>query len=113
MSRFRLSHRASADIRAIWDYIGVAKDDPTAAHRQVETLLERLQLLATHPLMGQSREDLRSGLRTFAAGNYVILYYPMTDGIRVAGVVHGAREMRMTRIGSLPARATIAALVGG
>jgi len=93
MSRFRLSRQASADIRAIWDYLGVAKDDPTAAHRQVETLFERFQLLATHPLMGQSREDLRSGLRAFAAGSYVILYYPMKDGIQVAGVVHGARDI--------------------
>lgn len=93
MSRFRLSRRASADIRAIWDYLGVTKDDPDGAHRQVDTLFERFQLLATHPWMGQSRDDLRSGLRTFAAGSYVILYYPMADGIQVVGVVHGARDI--------------------
>ncbi len=93
MSRFRLSRQAKADIHAIWDYIGITNDNPTAAHNQVETLFEKLQLLATQPMMGQLREDLRPRLRTFAAGSYVVLYYPMKDGIEVAGVVHGARDI--------------------
>ena len=93
MSRFRLSRQAEADIQAIWDYIGITKDDPRAAHNQVETLFEKFQLLATQPMMGQLREDLRPSLRTFTAGSYVVLYYPMKDGIEVAGLVHGARDI--------------------
>lgn len=93
MSRFRISRQAAADSDAIWDYLAIAKDNPAAAYHQVENLFEKFHLLATQPLMGQSREDLRSGLRTFAAGSYVILYYPLRDGIEVAGVVHGARDI--------------------
>ncbi len=29
----------------------------------------------------------------FSAGNYVIFYYPMEDGIEVVGVVHASRDI--------------------
>ncbi len=58
------------------------------------SLYERFHLLAGQPLMGQLREDLRPDLRAFAADNYVILYYPMKHGIEVAGIVHGAQDVR-------------------
>ena len=93
MSRFRLSNQAKADVHAIWDYIGITNGNPTAAQDQVESLYEKFKLLATQPMMGQLREDLRCGLRAFVAGSYVILYFPMPDGIEVAGVVHGAQDV--------------------
>ncbi len=93
MSRFRITRRARADLHGIWDYIGVENDNPAAAEKQVATLYDKFVLLAQHPLMGQQRDDLRSGLRAFAAGHYVILYYAMKDGIEVIGVVHGAQDI--------------------
>jgi toxin ParE1/3/4 len=93
MTPVRLSRQAEADIHAIWDYLGIAKGSPAAARNVVEMVYGRLNLLAQHPMLGQSRDDLRQGVRSFSAGAYVILYYPMEDGIEVIGVVHAARDI--------------------
>ena len=93
MSRVRLSHQARADLDAIWDYIGITKNSPLTASRQVEAIYERMTLLAKQPLMGEAREELRPGLRSSLAGSYVILYYPLQDGIEVATVLHGSRDI--------------------
>lgn len=93
MSQVRLADQAKSDLLDIWRYIGVVDNRPETAYRQVETLHEKFTLLATQPLMGQSREDLRPNLRTFSAGSYVILYYPVDNGIHVLGVVHGSQDI--------------------
>ena len=69
MKPYRLSGRAKADVRGIWDYIGGVKGNPTAAEKQVATLFDKFHLLARHPMMGQLRSDLRPRLRTFSAGS--------------------------------------------
>ena len=93
MNRYIVSRRALADLQAIWDYIGIEQDSPEAANRQLLRLYEKFTLLASQPLMGQLRDDLRPDLRIFVADNYVILYYPLRDGIEVVGVVHAARHI--------------------
>ena len=92
MTRFRLAAQAKADLEEIWEYIGIANDKPAAAHRQIEVLYEKFALLATQPLMGQVCENLRKGLRAFAAGSYVIFSMPRDDGIEVERVIHGSRD---------------------
>lgn len=93
MNRYVISPRALADLQAIWDYLGIEQDSPDAASRQVLRFYEKFSLLASQPLMGQLRDDLRPGLRLFVADSYVILYYPRDNGIDVAGVVHAARHI--------------------
>lgn len=94
MKRLRLAVQAKVDLSGIWDYIGVVKENPAAAHHQLEILYEKCALLAQHPLLGQTRDDLRDGLREFSAGSYVIFYRPDPDGIEVERVIHGARDIR-------------------
>jgi len=93
MSRVRLSRRAEADIHEMWEYIAIAGASPVAAQKQLDRLYDRLTLLAAQPLLGELRDDLRPGLRTFSAGSYIVFYYPIEDGIEVASVVHGARDI--------------------
>jgi toxin ParE1/3/4 len=93
MIRFRLSHQASTDLEGIWDHIGIVKSSPVAASKQVEAIYETLTLLGTQPLIGEARDDLRRGLRSFSVGSYVILYYPLREGVEVAGIVHGAQDI--------------------
>jgi len=50
-------------------------------------------MLAKQPLLGQLRSDLADDLRMFSVGNYVVLYYPTRNGVAVAQVVHGARDI--------------------
>jgi toxin ParE1/3/4 len=94
MRDFRLSPQASIDLEGIWDYIGIEKDNPTAAFRQIEMLYEKFVVLALHPLLGESREDLGLNLRSFVAGNYVIVYQPTPEEVEIARVIHAARDIR-------------------
>ncbi len=43
--------------------------------------------------MGQLRAEFATGqFRSFSVGAYVIYFQPMKDGIRVARILHGARD---------------------
>jgi toxin ParE1/3/4 len=91
MRRYRITVQAKADVREIWQYI--AERNPPAARRLVARLQQTFSLLASNPLLGQSRDDLQSGLRCFAAGNYAVFYRPLGKGVEIVRVVHGARDI--------------------
>ncbi|WP_281405649.1 type II toxin-antitoxin system RelE/ParE family toxin [Mesorhizobium sp. B2-4-19] len=46
----------------------------------------------TCPGMGIARPEVRADLRTFPAGNYLILYRQIGDGVEIVRVIHGARR---------------------
>ncbi|HUY34770.1 MAG TPA: type II toxin-antitoxin system RelE/ParE family toxin [Pirellulales bacterium] len=91
MSRVTLSARAKTDLAEIHGYI--AQDKPLAADRQIAAFFERFQTLAAQPLLGEARSDLRPALRTFSVGNFVVCYFPTNDGIRIARVLRGSRDI--------------------
>lgn len=93
MRRFRLSTRARADLAEVHHYISA--DNPAAADRFVDEFFELFQLLAENPLIGQERSDLRPSLRVISHGEYAVLFYPLTDGAEIVGVVHGARDIEL------------------
>lgn len=94
MGRYRLSNQANVDLNAIAEYLG--QRSPVNAERVLDALLDAFQLLAASPLLGALREDLRPDLRVFSgkkpAAQYLIFYYPRSDGIEVSTVIHGARD---------------------
>ena len=45
------------------------------------------------PLMATARPDLGEQVHTFAVDNYVVIYQPKKDGIRVLMVLHGSRDI--------------------
>ena len=77
----------------IWNYLAVRRKSYDAADQVVEMLREKFALLASHPLLGQSRDDLRPGLRIFSAGNYVILFYSEDNGVEIIGIEHASRDL--------------------
>jgi len=91
MSSYRYSSDANADIKEIALYIFDL--NPVAAHGFLDSLEETCQLLAGHPLIGRSRAELGEGLRSFPVGNYLIFYTPSADGIDVARVIYGGRDL--------------------
>jgi toxin ParE1/3/4 len=91
MPRIDRSPEAQADIDQIVDYI--ARDSEVASHRWLDSLNKEFDLLSQFPRMGRQRDDLAPELRSLPFGNYVIFYYPLHDGILVARVFHGAREV--------------------
>lgn len=87
---FRLTPRAEADITAIALYI--AEDDPAAAARWYGEMLRHCRNLGEAPELGVARPEVRPDLRTFPAGNYMILYRKSAKGAEIVRVVHGARQ---------------------
>jgi toxin ParE1/3/4 len=68
--------------------------DRQAARRGISTAVEeKCRLIAVTPHIGRARDDLTPELRSFAVGNYVILYRVREDGIEVVRVLHAARDI--------------------
>jgi toxin ParE1/3/4 len=92
MNHYRLSGRARADLRRIWQF--VADYSEPRADRLVDELIARFQPIADQPLLlGAEDEDFNSGCRTSSAGDYVIFYKVVPDGIEIMRVIHGGRDI--------------------
>jgi toxin ParE1/3/4 len=91
MPRIDRTPEAQQDIDEIVDFI--AEDNEAAARRWLDGLNRELDLLSRFPRMGPLREELAPGLRSLPFGNYVILYFALRDGLIVARVFHGARDI--------------------
>lgn len=93
MPRIVRHPQALADLDGIYDHIAIENSNPVAADRFVDDLELKLESHSRQPLMGDPREDLGSGLRSFVfKRNYVVIYRPLDDGIDVLRVFHSARD---------------------
>lgn len=73
----------------------IAKDDPTAASRLVERLIERGDALSEHPDRGRRLPELpESGLRELVVGNYRLVYRRGARNIEVLTVFEGHHLLR-------------------
>jgi toxin ParE1/3/4 len=88
---YRLSPQAKTDIEAVGDYI--AADSLTNARRFIERLTQKFVALDRNPMIGRARPELRSDLRSFAYGAYLILYRAVEGGVENVRVLHGARNL--------------------
>jgi len=83
--------QAHTDLTEIALYI--AEQNSAAADCWLDMINEKCRLLAQMPELGRKRFDLSGGLRSLAVNNYVIFYRPISDGIQVIRVLHGARDI--------------------
>ena len=95
MSEFRLAPAAEAELDDLWLHIPRESGSADIATRVVEAITERFGLLARYPFMGRRRdEDLRTGLRSFPADDYVIIHrIEENDVVLILHVVHGSRDI--------------------
>jgi toxin ParE1/3/4 len=95
MSEFRLSPEAEAELDDIWIHIARESGSTDIATRVVESITERFWSLARYPYMGRRRDgDLRPGLRSFTANDYVIIHSVVADDVvLILHVVHGSRDI--------------------
>jgi toxin ParE1/3/4 len=83
---------AKNDLRQIVRYIGVEQLRPQTARKVAVKIYRECESYARNPLMGQQRDDLFRGIRIFTVRPYVIFYHPLDDGIRIARIIHAARD---------------------
>ncbi len=91
MSSYAFSDDAIQDLDEICEYI--AQTNPDAANRLFDAIRERCKLVAGFPNMGKSYENLFPRLRGFIVEDYIVFYFPREDGIDVARVVSGYRDL--------------------
>ena len=91
MKRFRVTSEAESDLDEIWLFI--AEDDPDSADRFHDRLLDTFLTLASQPMMGRSRDELRPGIRSFPVDGYVIFYRDTAKLIEIIRVLAGSRDI--------------------
>ena len=91
MAQIIRSPAAEADTVEIWAYI--AQDNPPAADRLLAEFDRIFRMLATQPNAGKSIEELVANLRVIPTGNYLVFYRLIPEGIEIARILHGARDI--------------------
>ena len=90
-----LAPEAKTNLDDIWYYIAKESGSPERADRFVDALTERFYLLSTHPRLGRKRDDLRTGLRSFPVGDYLIIYrITAAEDVLISYVTHGRQDLR-------------------
>jgi toxin ParE1/3/4 len=91
----RLAPKAEADLDDIWYYTAKESQSIEIADRVIDSITNRFFLLAAYPHMGRRRDaDLRPGLRSFAVGEYVIIYRVEADDVLILHVIRGSRDIQ-------------------
>lgn len=92
MAKLIIAPSAQKDLSDIYDYI--ARDKPIAAANWVEKIEEKCQLIAVTPEFGERRPEYGADIRSSVVGRYVIFFRPIENGIEVARVIAGDRDIR-------------------
>ncbi|MEG4454852.1 type II toxin-antitoxin system RelE/ParE family toxin [Microcoleus sp. N9_A1] len=71
----------------------MARNSSKAASELFEAISQKCKLVAEFPNMGKRYEIFDSNLREFIVRDYLIFYYPRSDGIDIARVVRGDRDL--------------------
>jgi toxin ParE1/3/4 len=90
-NRFRKRSQADADLDSIWTYI--ATDNIAAADNLMSRIGSVFEMLAQNPLAGRARADLTQELRSFAVANYIVFYFPRSDGVEIVRIMNGRQDI--------------------
>ncbi len=93
MARLEISPEANRDLIEIGFYIAQQSGSRQRADSFLDLIAQTCEAIAKQPEMGELRPEFLTGkYRSFSVGYYVIYYCPVSDGIRIARVLHGARD---------------------
>lgn len=83
---------ARSDLREIARYF--SKINPAYGGRIIDAIREQCRQLGVFPRMGRPREELAPDLRSFPVRPYLIFYRETANGIVVARVIDGRRDIQ-------------------
>jgi toxin ParE1/3/4 len=86
--KLRWSHTAGHHLDSIYDFISA--DNPEAAARTVEKIIEACEQLERHPHLG--RPGRYPGTRELVHTLFVIVYRVKEDVISIEAVLHGNQK---------------------
>ncbi|MBW4669436.1 MAG: type II toxin-antitoxin system RelE/ParE family toxin [Cyanomargarita calcarea GSE-NOS-MK-12-04C] len=91
MGIYFVSPQAAQDLQEIHDYL-FAKN-PDTANKFLDAMAQKFEILANFPKMGRKRDELSPILRSFPVDDYLIFYQQVEEGIEIARVVSGYRDL--------------------
>jgi len=93
MKDYELSPEARNDLQDIWTFI--AADNIEAADRLEADIYDACEALAANPRLGHKRPDLTAEPVLFwlVRGHYLVIYERATQPLKVARILHGARDV--------------------
>jgi toxin ParE1/3/4 len=68
---YDLTQRAHCDLEEVDDYL--SRRNVKAARDFIVQAVETFELLASHPEIGRRRPELKTGVRSFPLGNYIVI----------------------------------------
>jgi toxin ParE1/3/4 len=86
------SPEALNDLNDIWDYYAGVAGSPTA-NKLLRDIGDVAATLEEHPFAGRVRDEIRSGLHSFATGPHVIFYRVVDDRPEIVRVLDGRRDL--------------------
>jgi toxin ParE1/3/4 len=90
----RVAPQAEADLDDIWFHVARESSSMDVATRLIDSITGRFFFLTTFPYAGRARdEDFGAGSRSFAVGEYVIVYCVEGADVFILRVVHGRRDL--------------------
>lgn len=91
-ARFRLTPDAESQLGDILEFI--ATDSEAAAVGVRDAIYKACDLLASHPQLGHTREDLTARpLKFWSVYSYLVVYDPSSEPLAIVAVLHGARDV--------------------
>jgi toxin ParE1/3/4 len=91
MSSYSFSDIAIRDLDEIFNYIAI--ENSKAASQLFDRIRQKCKLVANFPNMGKTYPKLDPNLRGFVVEDYIVFYYPNSDGINIARVISGYRDL--------------------
>jgi len=86
------SPEALDDRERIWDYYAGVAGRHTA-EKILRDIAEVIALIEDHPFAGRSRDEVRPGLRSFAAAPHVVFYRFVNDRPEIVRVLDGRQDI--------------------
>ncbi|MCM1330711.1 MAG: type II toxin-antitoxin system RelE/ParE family toxin, partial [Ruminococcus sp.] len=91
----KFSAKAINDLDKIWEYIANVLKNPTAADKAVAGVLDKVDLLESHPEIGARLffdNNLNSGYRYVIYNHYMAFYRILGDTVYIDRVIYGKRD---------------------
>jgi len=101
MARVRWSPTGQQSLVDVAKYVVEQSQSLETGLKLIDAIEAKCETYAQFPHAGIPRNDLGEGRRCFAVGNYVVIYRPIDDGIRVIVVAHGHQDL-YTMIRGIP-----------
>lgn len=93
MARIRWSPTGQQSLIEAAEYVVEQSQSLDAGIKLINAIEAKCKTYAEFPEAGTPRDDLGEGRRCFPVGNYVVIYRPIENGIRVIVVTHGHQDL--------------------